>query len=293
MLPFLDSAVCHWRVPGDIALALSYPVLWYRMYAVGISGVSTETQILHLLTFFFRYVCYPDFNISMYNSFAKAWYTSAATLTVAYLLYMQRGLHAFKWTHIVLSATSIFLFVSAIITLIIIVDMYREHVVGSYRGYSIWSSGILFEAAWTLSQLIAVGAMIPQLVILYKGGISENVTFLPDGKARQPVRFAAGVDVWMWTYVVSVAAFRTFYIPHWVWRYNNERFLDPISQICAAVQLAIIYSFILAIVLKNKLSVSTPGVDKPVAEGPKVTPCPQGDKRQDAKMPTIVVTDMA
>ena len=26
----------------------------------------------------------------MYNSFAKAWYTSAATLTVAYLLYKQR-----------------------------------------------------------------------------------------------------------------------------------------------------------------------------------------------------------
>ena len=35
---------------------------------------------------------YPGFNISMYNSFAKAWYTSAATLTVAYLLYMQRYL---------------------------------------------------------------------------------------------------------------------------------------------------------------------------------------------------------
>jgi len=290
MLPFLDAAVCHWRVPGDIALALSYPVLWYRLYAVGISGVSTETQILHLLTFFFRYVCYPGFNISMYNSFAKAWYTSAATLTVAYLLYMQRGLHAFKWTYIVLSTASIFLFVPAIITLTLIVDMYRGYVVDWYRGYSIWESGVLFllfDAAWTLSQLIAIGAMIPQLVILYKGG------FLPDGKARQSVRFAAGIDVWMWTYVVSIAAFRTFYIPHWVWRYNTQGFLDPISQTCAVLQLAIIYSFILAIVIKNKGSVSTPGVDKPVVEGPKVTPCPQGDKPRDAKMPSIVVTEMA
>jgi len=281
MLPFIDSGVCHWRLPGDIALALSYPVLWYRLYAVGTSGVSTETQILHLLTFFFRYVCYYPGFISIYTSLAKAWYTSAATLTVAYLLYTQRGLYTFKWTHIVLSATSILLFVSAIITLILAVDMYRCCLTRV--------SAVLFEAAWALSQLIAVGAMIPQLVILYQGGILKSVT--SDGKARQPVRFAAGVDVWMWTYVVSVAAFRTFYIPHWVWRYNNQNFLDPISQICAVLQLAVIYSFILAIILKNKWSVSTPGIDKPVAEGPKVAPCPQGDKPQDAKTPSIV--DMA
>jgi len=70
-----------------------------------------------------------------------------------------------------------------------------------------------------------------------------------------------------------------------VCRYNNQGFFDPISQICAVLQLAIIYSFILAIVIKNKRSVSTPGVNKPVAEGPKVTPCPQGDKQQDTKMP--------
>lgn len=76
-------------------------------------------------------------------------------------------------------------------------------------------SSIVFaiqEAPWNMSQLIAVGVMIPQLVMLYKGAS-------PGEDAKQSVRLVAGVDVWMWTYVVSVAAFRTFYIPHWIWRY--------------------------------------------------------------------------
>lgn len=68
------------------------------------------------------------------------------------------------------------------------------------------------------------------------------------------------------------------------YRNNHWEVYDLVELICMEHQLVIIYGFIIAIVIKNKGSVSTPGIDKPVAEEPNVTPCPQGDKQQDAKM---------
>lgn len=33
-----------------------------------------------------------------------------------------------------------------------------------------------------------------------------------------------GIDVGMWGYIISVAAFRIFYIHHWIWRFVGSRF---------------------------------------------------------------------
>ena len=91
------------------------------------------------------------------------------------------------------------------------------------RGVDLWDNYlaiILFEPAlWNVSQLIAVGAMIPQLVMLYKEAASGNVVSSSDGDLNPAVCFVASIDTWMWTYVFSFAAFRTFYIPHWIWRH--------------------------------------------------------------------------
>lgn len=316
---FLDQSVCHWRVPGEVALALSYPILWYRMYSVGLPGISTETQLLHFLTFFFRYMCYPSelFGISYYNSAGKLWYTTCSILTLAFLLIRQRSSLNLKPTRLLLSTTFLLLILSAIICVIPInvgVSSRLDYVgndtfVHTFEGITFFHGTSLSflkgEAPWSMSQFVSVGAMIPQLVMLFKGagGAGPSIALLNDDEAnRKPVRVAAGVDVLMWTYVVSVAAFRTFYIPHWIWRWNTQGFIDPPAQFCAVLQLLIIYGFIIAIVIKSSRSKKQAhqhlspesGFATDFGKGPSsYSPPVRGSDEKKQVIPIIVVTDVA
>lgn len=82
-IPFFDHGVCPWRVPGkpvllndwlnahrssptiipaDIALALSFPVLWYRIKTVGLSGAYHPLRcgLAHLPSIYRRVYGDPD-----------------------------------------------------------------------------------------------------------------------------------------------------------------------------------------------------------------------------------------
>jgi len=280
MLPWLDLGVYPWLRLGNTALLLSHPVLWYRIHAVGINGVSAETQILHFLTFFSRYLlCYPaEVDISLVG-LGKAWLICASIMTVAYLLYMQRGSFTLKWADAMLSATSLVLSFSVIMTSFPIMVVY--HIISSsqggyvHGGYTMLLDFLIGEASWIMSQLIAVGAMIPQLVMLYRGSASGNLVSCAESTIKTGTRRVAGVDVWMWAYVASIAAFRSFHLIDWIRGYRSDGPIQTaIVHIGALLQLAIIYGFILVIVLKNrKTTHALPlSVSEPVGNAEKPSP---------------------
>lgn len=269
-IPFFDHGVCPWRVPADIALALSFPVLWYRIKTVGLSGVSTETQILHFVTFFLRYACYPtEFTqISSYNTLFKAWYVGASFLTTAYILYARRNSISsksrremlFSWTALITGLAGLITLVQLCrggptIGTITIGNQGQTTTRILYNYDTPWSQALVYDAPWFMSQLVAVGAMVPQLVLTYKGASSVSADgiasstgplALRDTEATS-TRVVAGVDVWLWAYVGSIFAFRGLYIVHWIRRYHEQQFLDPLAQACAALQLSIILGFVIAI----------------------------------------------
>jgi len=76
-----------------------------------------------------------------------------------------------------------------------------------------------------------------------------------------------GIDIGMWAYILSVAAFRIFYVNHWIWRYRATRTSDPIALSSALTQLFTFTIFLCALVLRRvmwrwrKLAIgSGPGV---------------------------------
>jgi hypothetical protein len=110
-------------IPGDVALALSFPILWFRLYHIGPigtirfpdkiysepdtelqfstgQGVSLETQILLFITFLARYAYPGSFSLSLYNAIMKGWLLGASVLSVLGLML------AFRWA-IVTSSHSI------------------------------------------------------------------------------------------------------------------------------------------------------------------------------------------
>jgi len=229
---WVDNSVCWFRIPGDVAMALSFPILWYRLYRIGVASISVETQILLLIAFLLRYTDSNMFNISAYNSAMKLWYILGSAFSVALLLFHFR-------VHVSRPMASILptILLSVIFSFVILFPgiMYFQ------------PASLITEISWGASYWIAAGAVIPQLMLMYKTA-SPPLPHVKDNSAV--VHSVAGIDSGLWAYMASICAFRVFYLRHWVWRWQTERFIDLSSQVPSVVQLIVIFSFVLAIVVK-------------------------------------------
>jgi len=263
----LTESISNLRIPGDVALALSYPILWYRLYHVGPIGVSLETQILVLITFLARYAYPGSFSLSLYNAIMKGWLLGASVLSVLALMLM---LHALKNTqHSIFSFSLLPLVIILLPSLVLAIPIHYAPRPSSP------SQTTLTNVSWAFSQYVLVGAMIPQLIVLWKASTGrasasgffslfpnesdlesatsslemEKIDALHMFGARLSGPF--GIDIGMWAYVASVAAFRIFYVHHWIWRYRATRTSDPIALSSALTQLFTFTVFVCALILRR------------------------------------------
>lgn len=235
---WITSYLCPVRAVGDIALAISIPILLARIVRNGPAGVSLRTQILHTLIFAMRYLdlFYPVFEDESfmntiftkpsYNDVVKTFFTlgsASVMLVLAWKKYTSRTL-----------ITSSSKPVSEVILMI---------------SASIWL-GLTFnylsstrEVLWASSQYLSIVAEIPQLVATYK---------------------AQNRDVGMYIYLGTVAAFRTLYLPHYLMRYVDQGVVDPIGIFSAAAQLCVLYiGFVLLATQERQQEDIIPRFDRP------------------------------
>ena len=129
------------------------------------------------------------------------------------------------------------------------------------------SQTTLTNVSWAFSQYVLVGAMIPQLVVLWKASTgrasaSGFFSLLPNesdlesatsGLGMEKIdtlyMFGArlsgpfGIDIGMWAYIASVAAFRIFYVHHWIWRYVSYSFINFYVQLNISFVSIVTYVF--------------------------------------------------
>lgn len=203
----------------------------------------------------------------------KAWYVGASFLTTAYLLYTRRYLPVpasprgtamnhyfpdrnsissksrrdmlFSWTALVTGLSGLITLVQLCrggpsITTITIRNQGQAATTRILYNYDApWSQALVYDAPWFMSQLVAVGAMIPQLILMYKGAssadgiastaplaLSDTEATSSSSRTQARARVVAGVDVWLWAYVGSIFAFRGLYIVHWIRRYIIAELLN-------------------------------------------------------------------
>ncbi|KAF8311741.1 hypothetical protein DL93DRAFT_2168846 [Clavulina sp. PMI_390] len=265
-----DEGALLLRYPGDVALMLSYPILWWRLYTIGFSAVSIETQILHALVFFFRYICDPHdiTQVSTFVALGRCWLIVCSISTVFVLVrHRQRSPDAtsFRPRMIFLSfpflATlgwiSLFLF-PIFLALIPTDDARLQAALRDMAWY------LLSRIPWSISQILGTLAMIPQLRLLYRWSgtvICEDqdgkpTVFIspPEGKFNPDLKIRQ-VDDPMWYYILSVATFRTFYIIYWFASDGQEAFSPQnlnLMRIGAVAQAVIIHGFIFNILFREK-----------------------------------------
>ncbi|KAF8311742.1 hypothetical protein DL93DRAFT_1384344 [Clavulina sp. PMI_390] len=266
----MDQGPILLRIPGDAALMLSYPILWWRLYSVGFSAVSIQTQLLHALVFIFRYVFYPgDFMaISILNALAKFWLILWSISTVVILFrHRQRSLNEaplrprsifLSLTFLTTAGWGALLLVPVLIAFVPVDDKRLQAGMQDMAWY------LLSEIPWSISQVLGIIAMIPQLRMLYRSSgtiIREDedgkpMVFIspPEGKFSPDLKIRQ-VDDQMWYYIVSVATFRTFYIIYWFASDGEDAFAPKylnLMRVGAVAQVVIIHGFIFAILLREK-----------------------------------------
>lgn len=99
-----------------------------------------------------------------------------------------------------------------------------------YENYDLNSREVL----WTFSEYLEAVAILPQLFLLFK---------------------SRKVGKWLCCYLFVLAAYRSFYIFNWIWRYFDENHYDFISSYSGSFETALIFfTFIIAVraaVFKN------------------------------------------
>ena len=148
-------------------------------------GLSCKTQEIYMLVFCMRYVDLFMYFISIYNTMMKIFFIS----TTGLIIYLMRYKKPFCTTYDALGDQfphlKILLPAAAVLTAI------------CHSGTSYW------EICWSYSLWLEALAFIPQIIMLQKIRIIENLTS---------------------HYVAMLGMYRLFYIVNWVYRYQTEGF---------------------------------------------------------------------
>ncbi|KAF8311743.1 hypothetical protein DL93DRAFT_1384345 [Clavulina sp. PMI_390] len=240
------------------------------MFASIYVAVSIQTQLLHALVFFLRYVCYPkDFMGNLvFNAIVKSWLIVCSISTVVILVrHRQSSSNVpplvprsifLSLTFLTTAGWGSLLLIPALLAFIPVADE------GMREGLHDMAWYLISEIPWSISQVLAVVAMIPQLRLLYRSSgtiISEDkdgepMVFVPppEGKFTPDLKIRQ-VDDPMWYYILSVATFRTFYIVYWFASDGEDAFSFNslnLMRVGAVAQIVIIHGFTFAILLREK-----------------------------------------
>ncbi|CDW90306.1 er lumen protein retaining receptor [Stylonychia lemnae] len=174
------------RLTGDMLHLLAILILLYRIRrSRNCIGLSCKTQEMYLLVFCIRYLDLFMYFISLYNTGMKVFFISATAFTI----YLMRYKKPYCTTYDALGDDfphfKVLLPAAFVITLLI------------NTGYQPW------EFVWSYSLWLESIAFIPQIVMLNKIRLIENITS---------------------HYVATLGLYRFFYILNWFYRFYIDDF---------------------------------------------------------------------
>ena len=174
------------RLIADMLHLTAICILIYRINKTrNCIGLSCKTQEMYLLVFCIRYMDLLMYFISMYNTLMKLFFISAT----AYCIYLMRFKKPYCTTYDIMGDNfphyKVLIPAALVFTLII------------HSGWDLW------EFMWSYSLWLESVAFIPQIVMLNKIRVVENITS---------------------HYVACLGLYRFFYLLNWVYRYFVEDF---------------------------------------------------------------------
>lgn len=183
------------RLAGDFSHLVAILLLLLKIWTTrSCAGVSGKSQILFTLVYLTRYMDLLTTYISAYNSAMKLIFISVS-LTTLYLIYVQyratydREQDSFSNEIIILSCLT-FAFV-------------------------INYNYVAIEVLWTFSIYLEAVAIVPQLYMVYKNGLADNI---------------------IGYYLLVLGSYRALYLANWVWRYVYEDHFDAIAVFAGLLQ---------------------------------------------------------
>ncbi|TFK46602.1 ER lumen protein retaining receptor [Heliocybe sulcata] len=216
----MSFTYCAFRMAADASLALTIPVLLYRIHKNGSSNISLSTQIMHCIAFVARYLdLFIMPSMSVYNAFMRFYIILGSLLTVGTLVVSQRPIRTQQRRTTLAQVLSVVL---PSLCLAFFVNYNWTPPNGSRLGNM--PLGAVMEIAWAFSMYTAALADIPQLMEYGKMEIKDSL---------------------LTKYLLLCFAFRGLYLPHWVLRWFDERRFDYIAVFSALVQtlIYIVYGF--------------------------------------------------
>ncbi|GAB5035681.1 er lumen protein retaining receptor [Nannochloropsis oceanica] len=196
------------RLAGDMSHVFSIIILLLRLQvAKNANGVSLKTQELFLIVFCTRYLDLFIRYISLYNSVMKILYIGSTAAIVHMIRYREpyRSTYDKNQDSFRLEFALAPCFVLALITNLI-------------RGFGI------VELLWTFSIYLEAVAILPQLIVLQRYSVVENLTG---------------------HYIFFLGAYRGLYILNWIYRAYTEKHYhhDLVVYACGFVQTALYADF--------------------------------------------------
>lgn len=177
------------RAIGDFSHLLSFVFLFHQIWRQkSCAGISLKTQELYLIVFVFRYLDLFTNFVSVYNTCMKILFISA-TGTIVYLI-RKREPWKNQYESDVASKDTFLHLQFGVLPCFVLACLPGFHF-----------EFTLMEILWATSIYLEALAILPQLIVLQRHGVVENL------KAN---------------YVVTLGMYRGFYLLNWIYRYYHE-----------------------------------------------------------------------
>lgn len=208
------------RITGDLSHLFSIFILMHKMRTSrSCAGISFKSQLLYLVVYVARYLG------MLYLTVTLVLFVNALLCTDIFTTFTHSYYNSLmKIVFIVSSAYTLYLMVTELKpTHDPNIDTFKiEYLIGGSAVLAILFpyKYNLSEMLWAFSIWLESVAILPQLFMLQRTGEAETITT---------------------HYLFALGAYRTLYIPNWMYRYLSEGHFDPISTLAGLVQ-TVLYS---------------------------------------------------
>jgi ER lumen protein retaining receptor len=215
------------RLLGDVMHLISiYILIWKIRKTKSISGLSLRTQILYVIVFMTRYLDLFFYYISLYNTLMKLFFIGSSwyivyLMTVTYRKGYDKKNDFTRIDFLLVPCAILSIFFNPTLKV-----LFKKRLIARCFLQILWGFSIFLEAV----------AVIPQLVMIQKMGEADIITS---------------------HYLVTLGAYRGFYLFNWLWQFIWEKKIDYVAVIAGLCQIALyadfFYLYVTRVVKKQKL----------------------------------------
>nr|XP_027193873.1 ER lumen protein-retaining receptor-like [Dermatophagoides pteronyssinus] len=193
------------RFTGDMLHLASSSLLIYKLLKTkNCAGISAKMQEIYLIVFSTRYLDLFYVYFSLYNTIMKFFFIFS-TIYILYLIRFQKPIsksydkQADNFNYLIL---------------LILPILFISYIFGQPKS--------IVKVLWRFSIWLESFALVPQIVLLQKYGVVENLTS---------------------HYVTTMGLYRTFYLINWIYRLLKENYCNYTGWIGGMIQVALYLDF--------------------------------------------------